>query len=349
MLFFILAVLSIGLFALYSATREYYSNAVFLRQAGWMLAGLLTLFIVLTADYHRFVGLSYVLYAINIVLLVLVLFIGQTRGGAHRWINLGVFNLQPSELVKITLILALSAYMGKRKNQATGLKFALGAFLLAVPAVFLILIEPDLGGAVIFIPVIFAMLFMAGAKVIHLAGIAALGFVSLPFLWHFLRDYQKQRLFVFLNPNIDPLGSGYTVIQSKIAVGSGGVFGKGWLSGTQNQLNFLPERHTDFIFSVIGEEWGFLGALVLLLAYLFIIYRAAKILENTPDVYGRLIVAGFLSLFALQVIVNIGMAIGFLPIVGLTLPLVSYGGSSLIVTLMSLGFILNVGMRRSLF
>ncbi len=347
--FSVLAILFIGLLILYSASTRYYSQNIVFRQACWILIGVILLFIILRIDYQRFISVSYLLYGINIFLLILVLFFGEARGGARRWISLGAFNLQPSELAKITLVLALSLYIGRRKRDVTKIGFLFGAFFLVLPAFFLILIEPDLGGALLLIPITLTMLFMAGAKIKHLVAIVLLGLSSLPFFWQFLKDYQKERLFVFINPNIDPLGSGYTVIQSKIAIGSGGLLGKGWLSGTQNQLNFLPERHTDFIFSVVGEEWGFLGALILIFLYLLIVYRGIKIIETTPDEYGRLIATGFITLFSLQVIINIGMTIGFLPIVGLTLPLISYGGSSLIVTLIYIGFLLNIGMRRPLF
>jgi rod shape determining protein RodA len=172
---------------------------------------------------------------------------------------------------------------------------------------------------------------------------------GLPFLWGFLHDYQRQRLLVFVNPNIDPLGAGYTIIQSKIAVGSGGLFGKGWLAGTQNQLNFLPERHTDFIFSVIGEEWGFLGAAVLVLLYLALVKRGLAVASSTNDMYGRLVATGTATMIAFEAAVNIGMTIGLMPVVGIPLPLVSYGGSSVLATFIAIGMLMNVGMRRAIF
>ena len=345
----VLALLFIGLLVLYSASGKYFSYHVILRQILWMGIGFACFFIALRIDYHHFINAAYLLYAVTLVLLVAVLFLGRTIGGAHRWISLGIFNLQPSELAKVAFVLALASYAGKRKNDVGGIVFFLKSLCFTFPVVALVLIEPDLGTAFLFIPVTMAMLFIAGARVKHLLGFTLLGLGSFPFFWHFLRDYQKQRLVVFMNPNIDPLGSGYTIIQSKIAVGSGGILGKGWLAGTQNQLNFLPERHTDFIFSVIGEEWGFLGALVLMLLYILIIYRGIKIAESTPDLYGRLVAVGIISIIFLHVVVNIGMTIGFLPIVGLTLPLVSYGGSSLIIMMLCIGLLLNIGMRRPLF
>ena len=345
----ILLMLVLGLFVLYSASREYSSQTIVLRQIFWIVFGLVVLFGILRIDYQKFINISYLLYGINLLFLILVLFVGKTKGGSHRWIDLGIFNIQPSELAKITIVLTISSYIGSRRNSIRDIRTMVGVFLLMIPFFFLILIEPDLGGALILLPIVFAMLYIGGAQLKHLLGVVLLGLGSLPILWTFLRDYQKQRLFVFLNPNIDPLGSGYTIIQSKIAVGSGGLFGKGWLSGTQNQLNFLPERHTDFIFSVVGEEWGFIGAMFIILLYAVIILRAVKIISSTPDAQGKLVATGFIALFAAQVIINIGMTIGFSPIVGLTLPLVSYGGSSLVITMVSMAFLLNISMRRSLF
>ncbi|OGW74598.1 MAG: rod shape-determining protein RodA [Omnitrophica bacterium RBG_13_46_9] len=344
-----LAILFVGVLVLHSASSRYYHQNIVFRQIIWISVGIMFLFAVLRISYQKILHVSYLLYGLNMFFLVLVLVIGQARGGSHRWINLGAFNFQPSELAKIALIFALSSYLGARKGDVARIGALFGVLCFALPVFILILIEPDLGTALMLVPITFAMLFMAGANMRHLMSVVFMGLGALPFLWHLLRDYQKQRLLVFINPNIDPLGSGYTIIQSKIAVGSGGLFGKGWLSGTQNQLNFLPERHTDFIFSVVGEEWGFLGALILILLYLLIVYRGIKIMQSTPDIYGRLIATGVVTLFSLQVVINIGMTIGFLPVVGITLPLISYGGSSLITTLILIGVLLNIGMRRPLF
>jgi len=191
---------------------------------------------------------------------------------------------------------------------------------------------------------------MGGIRLKHLVSIMLTGLVSLPIFWHYaLRDYQKQRLLVFLNPNADPLGAGYTIIQSKIAIGSGWVFGKGWLAGTQNQLNFLPERHSDFIFSIIGEEWGFLGSAILVLLYFILIKHALSIYSRTNDSYGQLMVSGIVGMLAFQIVVNIAMTLGLMPVVGIPLPLMSYGGSSLIITMSSIALLINIGMRRTVF
>ncbi|MCX5677673.1 MAG: rod shape-determining protein RodA [Candidatus Omnitrophica bacterium] len=342
----------IGLLAIHSATQAknltLHEGYAF-RQLTWLGIGILFLAVTIRVSYHKILDIAYVLYIINILLLVLVLIMGHIRLGAQRWFSIGGFAFQPSEFMKISFILALSSYVGQKKGAMESLESLIIPFILfAVPFV-LVLLQPDLGTALLLVPVFFAILLVGGAKPKYLIWAILLGLACMPVFWHFLRDYQKQRLLVFINPNVDPLGAGYTIIQSKIAVGSGGLIGKGWLNGTQNQLNFIPERHTDFIFSVIGEEWGFLGALALILLYLFIVHRAFNIGNLTSDRYGKCIATGIAVLLSLQVIINIGMTIGLMPVVGIPLPLVSYGGSSLLATLVAVGLLLNVGMRRSTF
>ncbi len=342
----------VGLIALYSATQAKgpeVSRGYILRQAGWFAIGMLILFIIVNISYQRFIDASYPLYAVNLFLLLLILVVGGRRLGAQRWFSIGAFAFQPSEFIKITLILALSNYVGTRRERMSEFRsLAVPILLMTVPFL-LVILQPDLGTALILVPIFFTILFVGGADWRHLLAMIAAGLLSLPFLWHLLHGYQKQRLLVFLNPNIDPLGAGYTIIQSKIAIGSGGLFGKGWLSGTQNQMNFLPERHTDFIFSVVGEEWGFLGSLALVLACLFIVKRAFRTASLTSDLYGTLVASGIAVMLSLQIIINISMTIGLMPVVGIPLPLVSYGGSSLVATCIAIGLLLNVGMRRSTF
>ncbi len=352
-LFFVMfLIFIIGGLAIYSATQARgltYSESFILKQASWMVIGLVLLGIIVIISYQKFIDIAYLLYGINLVLLILVLILGHIRLGAQRWFSIGGFAFQPSEFMKLNLILSLACYVGAKREAMSDLKsLAVPCLLLFIPFV-LVLLQPDLGTALILLPIFFSMLLVSGANPRHLMGMIIVGLACLPVFWHLLRDYQRQRLMVFLNPNIDPLGAGYTIIQSKIAVGSGGLFGKGWLAGTQNQLNFLPERHTDFIFSVIGEEWGFLGALALVLLYLLVVKRAFGIAHLTSDVYGKAIATGIAIMLAFQVIINIGMTIGLAPVVGIPLPLVSYGGSSLITTVVAIGLLLNVGMRRSTF
>jgi rod shape determining protein RodA len=345
-------IFAIGLISIHSATQAKhlsFAESYVLRQLNWLTAGLILLFIAVKISYQKFVDFSYFLYAINIAMLALVLVIGHARLGAQRWFTIGSFAFQPSEFMKLSFILALSNYVGQRRDSMSDLKsLVIPCFLLGVPFV-LVLLQPDLGTALLLLPVFFAILLVGGARVKHIMWMIGIGLAGLPFFWHFLREYQKQRLLVFLNPNIDPLGAGYTIIQSKIAVGSGGLFGKGWLAGTQNQLNFIPERHTDFIFSVIGEEWGFVGALVVIFLYYVIVQKALTIANLTSDRFGKLIATGIGVLVGLQVVINISMTIGLMPVVGIPLPLVSYGGSSLLATLVAIGLLLNVFMRRSTF
>lgn len=338
-----------GLLALYSATQAKalpFGESYLLRQLNWMLVGAIFLILVVIISYQSIIDISYVLYGLNIVLLILVLILGHVRLGAQRWFSIGAFTFQPSEFLKLNLILVLSNYVGSKKDEMGSLNSMFMPLLLFAVPTALVLMQPDLGTALLLVPIFFSILFIGGANPRCLATLLFLGLASLPFLWRFLHGYQKQRLLVFMNPNIDPLGAGYTIIQSKIAIGSGGLFGKGWLSGTQNQLNFLPERHTDFIFSVVGEEWGFLGAALLVLLYYLIVKRAFRIAALTNDIYGKLIATGIAIMIAFQVIINIGMTIGLMPVVGIPLPLVSYGGSSLITTCIALGLLLNVGIRR---
>jgi len=213
----------------------------------------------------------------------------------------------------------------------------------------LIFKQPDLGTALLFLGIFFIMLFASGLRFRYIGGLIIFFTGLLPFVWGFLKAYQKDRLLVFLNPNIDPLGAGYTIIQSKIAIGSGQIFGRGWLSGTQNQLNFLPERHTDFIFSVIGEEWGLLGTSLLLICFLVLIYCGSKIAEQIKDPFGMQVAIGIIGIITLQVVINMGMVMGLCPVVGLTLPLVSYGRSSFIVSVVMIALLLSLNRRRTIF
>lgn len=347
-----LAIFIIGLSSIYSATYTEDSGmmkSLVWKQLIWMSVGLALLFIIVNIDYQRFIDWSYILFGLNILLLVILLFHGRTKFGAQRWFAIGGFGFQPSEFVKLTFILALSSYLGDRAKFSYKASDLPVSFLIALVPLILIYMQPDLGTALMLIPILISMLLVRGIKIKHLSVIIGLGLLSVPFLWHMLKDYQKERLSVFINPNADPLGAGYTMIQSRIAIGSGFFLGKGWLSGTQNQLNFLPERHTDFIFSVVGEEGGFIGCLLLIGLFCVLIYRGLKIARTTADTYGRLIATGVVAMLACQVIVNIGMASGFMPVVGLPLPLVSYGGSSLITTMISIGLLLSVEMHKPRF
>jgi rod shape determining protein RodA len=340
----------LGIFFLYSATWDRGEsgnvlNTVVIKQCLWVITGLFFLFIIANIDYIKMLDLAYFFYAINLIVLVLLLIFGGERYGAKRWVDLGPFSLQPSEFAKITVILALALFLEQRREKAGTLGNFIFAGMLVAPAFIMIFLQPDLGTALVLIPILFSMLYICGERVKYMFITMGLGLASLPFLWSMLKGYQKSRLMVFINPNIDPLGAGYTIIQSKIAIGSGGLFGKGWLQGTQSHLKFLPERHTDFIFSVIGEEWGFAGALVLIGLFSVVIARGIRIIFNIDDIYGKAIAAGVVTLLSFQVLVNISMTVGLMPVVGLPLPIISYGGSSTVATLIAMGFLLSISRR----
>ncbi len=341
-----------GILFLYSASRgicESGGTNFAFRQAIWLLTGIVMLTVVANMDFRRVLDWSYLYYGVIALILLLLLLTGGARMGAKRWFSMGWLTFQPSEFAKIILITALAFYLGNNRYIIRTLKGLIAPFLLAGILFLLIIKEPDLGSALILFAILFTMLLASEAPVKYMAGLIAAGAASSPVLWNFLKEYQKRRLLVFINPDMDPLGAGYTIIQSKIAIGSGGLFGRGFLGGTQNQLNFLPESHTDFIFAVIGEEWGFAGALLLVFLFAFLISRILSVAERTNDFYGKLIVMGVAGMFAFQTIVNIAMTVGLMPVVGVPLPFVSYGGSSLIMNFLAIALVINVDMHRTLF
>ena len=348
-----LILLGFGFLCLYSASYQK-AHALGIsyvsRQLTWACLGFLLAILLVVVDYHRWLEWAYFLYGLNVLLLALVLELGVVRGGAQRWLHVGGLTIQPSEFAKVTTILALARYLGLRRDRASSgwRELVVVGLLVAVPML-LILLEPNLGTASVFIAVGLSILLVWGTPFRVFGLFFGCGALFLPLAWWKLADYQRSRLMVFLNPNLDPLGAGYTVVQSRITVGSGGLWGKGWLAGTQNQLNFLPERHTDFILSVVGEEWGFLGTTLTLALFAFLFYRALLIATQTRDPFGRLLVVGLVTLLATHVFVNTGMTIGMMPVVGLPLPLFSYGGSWLLTCLAAIGMILSVGVRRPVF
>ncbi|MFC1667609.1 rod shape-determining protein RodA [Candidatus Omnitrophota bacterium] len=339
-----IAIFILGLLFLFSSTHP--SNVGYvLRQITWFLLGSLVFLFLINVNYRKIVGVGSIFYFLTIFLLGAVLIFGSRRLGAQRWLTIGSFNFQPSEFAKLFITLSLVQYLASHKTYH-GLKNILIPLVMTLVPFILILEEPDLGTAFMLVPVLFALLYAWGAPVKYLVFMVLCGTLFSPFGWFLLKDYQKERLMVFMNPSIDPLGAGYTVIQSRIAVGSGGLFGRGWLSGTQNQLNFLVERHTDFIFSVAGEEWGFFGGLVLIALYCIFIRRGVSIAEKTNDPCGRLLAVGILAMIGIQVVVNLSMTMGFMPVVGLPLPFVSYGGSSLLVTMIAVGLLQSIAIHR---
>ncbi len=359
-LLFTIIIIAIGLVCLYSASYQNVrvSHKVFYDQLVLSIAGVFLLIYLSQLDYRRFYDLAYFFYGGSVLLLILVLIGGRHALGAQRWFTVAGISFQPSELAKLTLILGLGRYFSDRRSALSvrprdhfGVLWHdlfIPLCLTLVPMV-LIFKQPDLGTALLFFGIFIFMLFASGLRYRYVLGFLFLCLSVLPFGWNIIKPYQKDRLLVFLNPNIDPLGAGYTIIQSKIAVGSGRLWGKGWLAGTQNQLNFLPERHTDFIFSVIGEEWGLFGTLILLLCYAVIIHAGLKVAEQVKDRFGMQIAVGIIGIFSLQVLINIGMVLGMCPVVGLTLPLISYGRSSFLVSLIMIGILLNLSKRRTIF
>jgi rod shape determining protein RodA len=349
----------IGLVALYSASYQNMriSSKVFYDQLFFAIVGFAVMFFMSRVDYRILYDLSYYFYGLMIILLILVLFSGRHALGATRWFSIFGISFQPSEPAKLALILVLARYFaGRRPSVSLDSDFQGGVWwdlivplLITLLPMILIFKQPDLGTALLFMGIFIVMLFCSGLEIKYIGGLLGCGLLVLPFAWHILKPYQKDRLLVFLNPNIDPLGAGYTIIQSKIAIGSGKFFGKGWLSGTQNQLNFLPERHTDFIFSVIGVEWGLIGTLFVLCCYFVLIYSGLKIAEQVKDKFGMQITIGIVSIIALQVVVNIGMVLGLFPVVGLTLPLMSFGRTSFLVCMVMIGLLLNLSQKRTIF
>lgn len=346
------ALIALGLAFIYSGSHQMgkdVGGAYVMRQAVWALAGLVIAGLLVMLDYRRLAASAFMLYGAFIALLLLLIATSDPRRGARSWFGVGAFAFQPSEFAKIALILALARYLSRGDMPRRSATYLGGALLIAALPIGLILKEPDLGTALVFIPVIFAMLLTAGARGVYLAGTLMAGVLSLPIGWAFLKPYQKLRIKVFLNPQLEPLRAGYNAIQSLIAVGGGGLRGQGWLHGTQTHLRFLPERHTDFIFCVLAEESGFMGCVLVLALYAVIVLIGLRIAEQARDEFGKLTAVGITVLLAAHVVINIGMTIGLLPITGLPLPLMSYGGSSLLSICICLGILQGIGARRYIF
>ncbi len=316
------------------------------RQLSWVGVGLLGLIVMMSLDYRDLVRVAPAFYLAGLALLASVLVLGRTVSGARRWLHLGPVTVQPSELFKLAFVLILAWVLTARRDQPLS-RGVLGATFacLAIPFA-LVMKQPDLGTALILIPVLAAVLVGAGLSLRVLGTLAAAGLALLPLAWLFLKPYQRDRLLVYLDPLRDPLGTAYNVIQAKIAIGSGQLLGKGVSGATQSRLSFLPERHTDFIFAVFAETWGFIGCLVLIAAYAFLVLRGFEIAASTREPCGRLVALGVTAVLACQTLVNLGMVTGLLPIVGIPLPMMSYGGSSMVVSLMGLGLLLSVRMRQ---
>jgi len=337
MMVLLLVLLTVGLVVSYSASGG--NLAVVKGQLLRMAIGLLIMLAVAQLPSHFFYRLAPALFVFSLLLLLAVELFGDVGKGAQRWLDLGFMRFQPSELSKLIVPLMVARYLAER-SQPLPWRHIAGALLLIALPVALILRQPDLGTALMVIAAGLAVIFFAGISWRLMAGGAALTLALLPVAWHFIHDYQRRRVLTLLDPSSDPLGAGYHIIQSMIAIGSGGMFGKGWMNGTQAHLQFLPESSTDFIFAVFAEEFGLLGCSVLLLFYLLLLVRGLQISATAGDSFGRLMAGAVVAIFFFYVVVNIGMVAGVLPVVGVPLPLISYGGSSLVTLL--LGFVKNV-------
>lgn len=346
------ALIGCGAINLFSAASSFENvgTPVFLKQIYWFAIGLGVMCGVAMIGHQRLATLAYPFYGLVVVSLAAVLLWGRVVGGAQRWLALGPLVVQPSELARLAVILVLAQYFQRRdQNEPYNLRqLVFPCALMALPGL-LILKQPDLGTAVMVLIVGGSIILVNGVKLFSLGAAAAAFLGALPLVWTFLKDYQKKRIFSFLDPESDPLGASYHLIQSKIAVGSGQFMGKGWLAGTQSQLHFLPEQHTDFAFSVLAEEWGFVGGVLVLILLAAVVYRGLVQALRAKDRLGMLMVVGATACVFWPAFINVGMVVGLFPVVGIPLPFISYGGSSLITTMATLGLIQSVAMRRFVF
>jgi len=342
-----------SVFNLYSAAywiRPMGGGHIYVKQICWYAIGFLILLLMTTFDYHILGRFAYPLFFISLILLVVVLKIGKVAHGSQRWLSFGYFYVQPSEVVKISLVIVLAKYFSEAEKAGDyRLRELFRPFILIGIPFMLIVYQPDLGTALMLLMVSFSIIIFVNVNWKSIVIFLSTAALAAPFFWITLQEYQKKRIITFLRPDLDPLGAAYHVTQSKIAIGSGLLRGKGFLKGTQTRLHFLPEQHTDFSFSVLAEEWGFVGSAMLLFLYLFLILWCLNIAKNSKDKFGTLIVVGIVALIFWHLTINVSMVTGLLPVVGIPLALFSYGGSSVISTMAAMGLIMNVSMRRFMF
>ena len=316
------------------------------RQGIFAMVNIAIAVFIMNFDYRGLQQYGKSLYIFNLVMLLAVMLFGHAALGAQRWIQIGFISIQPSEFSKLIMIICLAAVLESRMGRLDTPQDLLPvAAYVGLPFI-LVLKQPDLGTSLVFMAIFFGMVIACGINWKLFAAIVVMGVAAMPVLWQFLKDYQKMRIMVFLDPNVDPLGSGYHIIQSKIAIGSGMLFGKGLFEGTQSQLNFLPENHTDFIFAVVGEEFGFVGAMILLFLYMLVLWRGMQIARDASDIFGRLLAVGITSMLAFHVLVNVGMTTGIMPVTGIPLPLMSYGISSLTTNILSVAILMNIHLHK---
>jgi rod shape determining protein RodA len=341
-MFFLLASGLVAIFSI-SSNVDHVGFSNFEKQLVFLVIGLATFFFFSYSDYRIWTSYSGIFYIVGILLLLVVLFLGRTVRGTSGWFNLGFFNIQPVELMKLFLIILLAKYFSKNDSLLLNPKQIAISFIYVLIPVLLAIKQPDMGSAVVMLAIWSGMFFLAGTRKKYLFGILGGALVVLFLSWNLiLKDYQRQRVQAFLNPEADPLGSGYNVIQSTVAVGSGGIGGKGLGYGSQSQLNFLPEKHTDFIYATIAEESGLIGAGFVLGLFWLLLYRMKKTMDIARDNFGRLLVWGVLVMLFFQLFINVGMNLGVMPVAGLSLPFLSYGGSFLLIVMATMGMVQNV-------
>ena len=329
----------LSLIILYSAGSQ--DMDVLIRQSGRVGLAFFLMILLAHIDPYQFKRYATILFSMGILLLIAVLIMGQISMGAQRWLDLGIFRFQPSEMIKLTTPMMIAWYLAEYSMPPKAKQLFIASILIIIPTL-LIAKQPDLGTALLVASSGAGVLFFAGLSWWIMGGIVAFLATLTPIIWHFMHDYQKARVLTLLNPEADPLGRGYHIIQSKIAIGSGGIYGKGWLGSTQSELEFLPESSTDFIFAVFAEEFGLLGCLGLLILYLLIIARCMYIASQAQDTFSRLLASSLAFTFFVYVFVNIGMVIGILPVVGVPLPLISYGGTSIVTLLVGFGILMSI-------
>ena len=343
----IITLFFVGLAALYSISNGDF-NSWPLKHSQRFILGLIIFFLVIFFDLRLIFGYAYVIFFLSIISLAIIPFFGIESNGATRWINIAGISLQPSEFVKYTLILALAKYFHSINNDSSFIKTLIIPLIITIVPVLLVITQPDLGTALIILLGGISLFWISGLNYKYfIAGVFSI-LCSLPVLWQYLKDYQKDRVLTFFNPERDPLGNGYHIMQSKIALGSGGIFGKGYMEGTQSHLNFLPEMQTDFIFTMLGEEFGFIGTLLLLLMYAALIMISIRLALKSRSLFSKYLSLGVCNVFFIYVFVNIGMVTGLLPVVGVPLPFISYGGSSMLAVMFGFGLLMNCYINRNI-
>ena len=343
----VLAITGVGIMQIYSTTYHTKFAGAHTKQVYWIFLGLTIMFVISFLDYHALMDQWPIYYLISVGMLLTVLVAGRRVFGSRRWLPVGDVHFQVSEAAKLVIILALAKYFSQpRQERLTTADLAKVGLLASVP-MGLILLQPDLGTALTFVPIVVVSVFLGGLRLKHFLVLLVALALALPVGWHYvLKPYQKARLTTFLNPEEDPQKAGYQLLQSKIAVGSGGLWGKGTAKGTQAQLQFLPVPHTDFIFAAFAEEHGFFGVLSALLLYFLVLMRLIHNAQTAPDRAGVFIVMGVVGVLLFHILVNVGMVVGYMPVTGIPLPLMSYGGSATLFVFMSLGLVMNVRIRR---